>query len=62
MADCWKCADCGALFEEPEEHRWVEDHGDGMLERWVEICCPVCGSTEIDECWEESDDASEDSV
>ena len=49
MTERWKCADCGAVFDEPDERWWIEDHGEGMRERWTALVCPECGSEEVDE-------------
>ena len=57
MANGYRCADCGARFAEPEERRWVEDHGHGLREKWTALACPICGSEEIDEA---GDDDAED--
>lgn len=43
------CADCGAVFDEPEVKRWKEYHDDGWAEDWAAYLCPVCGSEEVDE-------------
>lgn len=53
----WKCDECGAVFTEPDERRWIEDHGEGMLERWTALICPECGSEEVDRYFGEDDDA-----
>lgn len=48
----YRCEECGHLFEEGEEARWVETHGfeDGRGEQWTG--CPVCkgGFEEIKPC------------
>lgn len=33
----YKCLECGHIFDEGEESRWVEPHGEHMTG------CPVCG-------------------
>ena len=53
----YRCDNCGARFREPTIMRWTENHGDGMLERWAEYHCPVCGSDEVDEYMGDDDDA-----
>lgn len=55
MVERFKCADCGAVFTEPVERTWMEDHGDGRYERWVALICPNCGSEEVDEYTEDED-------
>ena len=57
MARCrmmrrWKCAECGAVFAEPDEVSWQEEmSGDGWAwEKFTELYCPNCGSQEIGEC------------
>ena len=51
------CHNCKSIFEEPNINAWVEPHG----EKWVEWCCPECGSTDFVEsqqcevCMEEND-------
>lgn len=57
MKERWKCGDCGAVFAEPDERTWTENHGEGMRERWLELLCPYCGSEEIDRYFGEEDDA-----
>ena len=61
MKKIFTCSDCGARFTDPTVLRWTENHGDGMLEQWAEYHCPICGSAEVDEDWED-EDAGEDSV
>ena len=43
----YRCAYCGAVFDEPDVAEWWEDHGHGMREHWVEDRCPECGSEDI---------------
>lgn len=35
----YKCDECGHIFEDGEEKRWVEPHGEEMKG------CPICGGT-----------------
>ena len=42
------CADCGAVFDEPEVKRWKEYQDDGWVEDWAAYLCPVCGSEEVE--------------
>lgn len=45
------CPYCGALFDNPEEKRWVERHpyGSGYAEeKWVQEVCPECGDTDFE--------------
>ena len=43
----YRCHDCGAVFNEPIYEKYIEDHGDGILEPWVVRHCPDCGGEDI---------------
>lgn len=57
----YRCADCGAVFADPEL-RERRENLDGYLGIWnyVYFVCPECKSDEVDEYWEDDDDAEED--
>lgn len=42
----FKCIECGHIFEDGEQARWTETHGE------VWECCPICkgGYEEIEPC------------
>ena len=64
MTERWKCADCGAVFDEPEwETRREDMNGEGAWYTWVFCRCPKCGSKNNDYYYGEGeDDAEEDTV
>lgn len=65
MLELWKCADCGAVFDDPVCVRWKEEmSGDGWAwQTFTEYYCPNCDSQEIERYYgEEYDDAAADSL
>lgn len=40
----YKCLECGHIFDEGEEWRWVESHGEHMAG------CPICGCAYDEAC------------
>ena len=40
----YKCLECGHIFDEGEEWRWVESHGEHMTG------CPICGCAYDEAC------------
>ena len=55
----WYCERCGAEFRDPDYVRWYEHHGE-FVEPWGRDVCPVCGSDEICEDYEDYDDDEEE--
>ena len=57
----FKCAHCGAEFDEPHENTWREDmNGDGWaFAVFTEFYCPECGSDEIESAEDEDEEDAE---
>lgn len=61
----YRCAECGATFDEPNIESWREEmSGDGWAwQTFTEYYCPQCGSQDIAECYgEDADDAEPDQM
>ena len=56
MAVEYCCKDCGAIFFQPIEKTWYENHGEGLIERWIALTCPCCGSDEVERYYDDEDD------
>lgn len=61
MAELYKCDDCGAVFDEPDEFSWREEmSGDGWAwQTFTERYCPICGSQDFDRYYGEDENDAE---
>lgn len=62
MVERWKCADCGAVFNDPDEASWKEDmNGEGWAwQTFTELYCPSCGAQEIERYYGEDEESAEE--
>lgn len=56
----YRCADCGAEFDEPKLYRYREDmNGEGAFQTFTVLACPRCGGETVEPIREETEDADE---
>ena len=60
VADMFKCKDCGAIFEEPEEIRDYRGEFWGFPAYETVSCCPCCGGDDFKTYYEWEDEEEED--
>ena len=55
----YKCYDCGEVFDEDDAGSVEEYHPEVHASEWF-MCCPECGSEEIERYHEEEEEEEED--
>lgn len=56
----FRCLYCGATFDEPSIHRYVEDmNGEGAYQTFFDHLCPCCGDDQIEALPEPDEDDDE---